>query len=277
MVRAKEESEQSAAPLHSSSPMLEEAGTKSHPDLECSNPPSHHGHHGNLQIHISIPLSTHSGSSPSSLFFLPPSYMATHRATSLSSCLLTQHHLDYTRPRPKLIHIQVVCELHFQNNDIQKETECYAEKTGKKITVSLKRPRLQVGAIPSQLPNCPEYLSSSRPTRENVDQRRERIDNDNLRRAIAQSVISKETYDEMKVICQQETPYQYINNIQKELLVAQRQVYIFNKTSGETFQEYLLVDDNLQVVELWQKRTKRSDRSRKVEQLILDEWDIFCV
>nr|CAD7580485.1 unnamed protein product [Timema californicum] len=36
-------------------------------------------------------------------------------------------------------------------------------------------------------------------------------------------------------------------------------------------------DDNPQVVELWQKRTKRSDRSRKVEQLILDEWDIFCV
>nr|CAD7614664.1 unnamed protein product [Timema genevievae] len=79
-----------------------------------------------------------------------------------------------------------VCELHFQNNDIQRETECYDEKTGKKITVSLKRPRLQDGAIPSQQPNCPEYLSSSRPTRENVDQRRERIDNDNLRRAIAQ-------------------------------------------------------------------------------------------
>nr|CAD7201870.1 unnamed protein product [Timema douglasi] len=88
----------------------------------------------------------------------------------------------------------LVCELHLQNNDIQKEIECYAEKTGKKITVSLKRPRSQVGAIPSQLPNCPEYLSSSWPTRENVDQRRERIDNDNLRRAIAQSVVSKETF-----------------------------------------------------------------------------------
>ena len=35
----------------------------------------------------------------------------------------------------------------------------FDEKTGKRISCELKHPKLKSGAIPSQLPNAPSYLS----------------------------------------------------------------------------------------------------------------------
>ncbi|GFT92158.1 hypothetical protein NPIL_664671 [Nephila pilipes] len=54
-----------------------------------------------------------------------------------------------------------VCELHFAEEAIRKNTKVYDEKTGIKISVLLKYCRLQNFAVPSIFPNCPKYLSMS--------------------------------------------------------------------------------------------------------------------
>ncbi|GBN87331.1 hypothetical protein AVEN_95542-1 [Araneus ventricosus] len=62
-----------------------------------------------------------------------------------------------------------VCELHFKSNDVEKESSMFDSKAGKIVTAPLKYPRLVSGAIPSQMPNCASYMSSSTFSRENPE------------------------------------------------------------------------------------------------------------
>ncbi|XP_068085668.1 THAP domain-containing protein 5 isoform X2 [Anabrus simplex] len=54
-----------------------------------------------------------------------------------------------------------VCELHFKTHEVEWTTSMYDEKNGKLLTAPLSHPRLVKGAVPSQFPNCPEYLADT--------------------------------------------------------------------------------------------------------------------
>ncbi|XP_045139057.1 uncharacterized protein LOC123520642 [Portunus trituberculatus] len=84
-------------------------------------------------------------------------------------------------------HSSRVCELHFVPGDIE-ETSYFDERTGTNLTVNLKIPRLHKGAVPSQLPNCPTYLSRTPLIREFPEERKCRKEQDAIRTAIAESV-----------------------------------------------------------------------------------------
>ncbi|KAG0438781.1 hypothetical protein HPB47_016875, partial [Ixodes persulcatus] len=53
-----------------------------------------------------------------------------------------------------------VCELHFMESDILRETSHLDYATGSQVTIPLKHPRLRHGAVPSRFPNCPGYFST---------------------------------------------------------------------------------------------------------------------
>ena len=54
-----------------------------------------------------------------------------------------------------------VCEQHFKPEDIRKTATAYDEKPGQTLSYDLTVPQLVPGAVPTLLPNCPFYLSSS--------------------------------------------------------------------------------------------------------------------
>ncbi|GFS75401.1 hypothetical protein NPIL_177091 [Nephila pilipes] len=82
----------------------------------------------------------------------------------------------------------MVCELHFAEEAIRRNTEVYDEKTGMKNDVPLKICRLQKFAVPTLFPNCPKYISKSpNPVRECLEQRRQRIENEHIQRSIQES------------------------------------------------------------------------------------------
>lgn len=81
-----------------------------------------------------------------------------------------------------------MCELHFVPEDIERETSYFNERTGTNLTINLKIPRLRKGAVPSQLPNCPSYLSRTPLLRESPEERKCRKEQDAIKTAIAESV-----------------------------------------------------------------------------------------
>ncbi|XP_047112066.1 THAP domain-containing protein 5-like [Schistocerca piceifrons] len=83
----------------------------------------------------------------------------------------------------------VICELHFNKDDILSSTSMYDPKTGILLTAPLDRRRLRKDAIPSKLPGCPSYLSSHQTAvREDPEIRRGRLENRALQIAIQESV-----------------------------------------------------------------------------------------
>nr|CAI5852513.1 unnamed protein product [Callosobruchus analis] len=54
-----------------------------------------------------------------------------------------------------------VCERHFAQESILWISSYYDKSTGKTLTIPLLRPRLNVNALPTLLPNCPQYLSKN--------------------------------------------------------------------------------------------------------------------
>ncbi|GLH16811.1 Uncharacterized protein GBIM_21092, partial [Gryllus bimaculatus] len=107
---------------------------------------------------------------------------------------------------PSVVH-SVVCELHFQSWGIEKKSVFYCDD-GQKITLPLKHQRLSPGAVPSVLPNCPNYLSRpSTSYRESPEEKKLRLENEYLLAAIDESAkeniarineISFSTFDELK-------------------------------------------------------------------------------
>lgn len=59
-----------------------------------------------------------------------------------------------------LISLQV-CELHFLPEQIEWETSATDPRTGVIISAKLQIPRLAKGSVPTQLPGCPSYLSTT--------------------------------------------------------------------------------------------------------------------
>ncbi|KAK3880934.1 hypothetical protein Pcinc_014584 [Petrolisthes cinctipes] len=46
-----------------------------------------------------------------------------------------------------------VCELHFNPQDVERETSYFDERTGRTLTVKLSKPRLRKEAVPALLSN----------------------------------------------------------------------------------------------------------------------------
>ncbi|XP_035217173.1 uncharacterized protein LOC118190548 [Stegodyphus dumicola] len=88
-----------------------------------------------------------------------------------------------------------VCELHFKQEDVLRQTEFFDEKTGKKIIIPLSYPRLKNGAIPSLFPDGPSHLSSSVSSRESPEHKRLKREQDALEKALACSLAEKEEYE----------------------------------------------------------------------------------
>ena len=84
-----------------------------------------------------------------------------------------------------------VCELHFEDSDIEWQTSHFDERTGRQLTAPLPKPRVQKGAIPTKLPICPANLSSSAATREALDLRRSRKEAATVEAAVAESVAAE--------------------------------------------------------------------------------------
>ncbi|XP_045102505.1 THAP domain-containing protein 1 B-like [Portunus trituberculatus] len=92
-----------------------------------------------------------------------------------------------------------VCELHFRSEDIECETSFFDERTLTKVQAKLKHPRLRQGVVPSQLPNCPAYLSLSPVSdRESPDERRSRMEEIAIEEALKQSVVDHEELKECR-------------------------------------------------------------------------------
>nr|CAI5840195.1 unnamed protein product [Callosobruchus analis] len=70
----------------------------------------------------------------------------------------------------------VVCHLHFVETDILHTTSEVDWKTGKTLTVKLKKPKLKPNAIPSIFPNAPSYLSKTVFVREDPVEKRQRLE-----------------------------------------------------------------------------------------------------
>lgn len=82
-----------------------------------------------------------------------------------------------------------VCERHFTEGDILRETLHVDDATGSQVTVPLKHLRLRPGAVPSRFPNCPGYLSTDHSqAREAPESRRMRLDLRALETAVADSI-----------------------------------------------------------------------------------------
>ncbi|CAL1277786.1 unnamed protein product, partial [Larinioides sclopetarius] len=58
----------------------------------------------------------------------------------------------------------VVCIKHFTANDIVNSVTIYNQQTGDIAEAPLERKRLRAGAIPSQFPDLPRYLSTEAST-----------------------------------------------------------------------------------------------------------------
>ncbi|KAF2882524.1 hypothetical protein ILUMI_23660 [Ignelater luminosus] len=115
-----------------------------------------------------------------------------------------------------------VCKLHFRDVDIETTVNMWDEKTGKKVTAPLSYPKLAADAIPVFVPGCPSYLSStstSATSRESPEARRNRLENDFLRKTISENV---ESYAQYK-----------------------------NKVSVETFEDLKFKIDNFKVPDKW--------------------------
>lgn len=99
------------------------------------------------------------------------------------------------RSNLKLSKASKVCELHFHECDIEKETSVYDETSGKKITVALQRYRLKKTAVPKLFPGCP-YLTSNQRRREDPDVRKFCLENEQLQLSFQQSLQIKEINDQ---------------------------------------------------------------------------------
>ena len=104
-----------------------------------------------------------------------------------------------------------MCEIHFSSSDIEKVYSFYASD-GEKISKPLKYPRLKEGAVPSQFPNCPAYLSKQTTNRIAPDTRKEEKEIIMLNKVLEQSIEHKKLYDNARRIKNLDDILNCINN-----------------------------------------------------------------
>nr|CAI5821050.1 unnamed protein product [Callosobruchus analis] len=81
-----------------------------------------------------------------------------------------------------------VCERHFAHGSILWISSYYDKSTGKTLTIPLLRPRLKADAVPTLLPNCPQYLSKNVTYRKSRDEKLLDNERNNLLKALAESI-----------------------------------------------------------------------------------------
>ncbi|XP_049809584.1 THAP domain-containing protein 5-like [Schistocerca nitens] len=88
-----------------------------------------------------------------------------------------------------------VCHVHFHKDDVIWETQIVDERTGQLLRAPLLKPRLRPDAVPSLLPNCPSYLSKEESRREGPEEKKQRLENEQLAAALQYSLASQKDYE----------------------------------------------------------------------------------
>ncbi|GBO00858.1 hypothetical protein AVEN_54837-1 [Araneus ventricosus] len=88
-----------------------------------------------------------------------------------------------------------VCEKHFKDGEVLRNSTFCNEKTGETISAPLKRPKLKENAVPSIFPGCPSYMSSSSAIRESPSKKRQRLEQEQIHFAVKESLNSKHEYE----------------------------------------------------------------------------------
>ena len=79
--------------------------------------------------------------------------------------------------------------MHFLAHEVQQTDAVVDSKTGKTVTNNLDVPRLVPGAVPSQMPNCPEsYSDSPAPVRKSRSEKLQERNNKELAEALCKSL-----------------------------------------------------------------------------------------
>ncbi|XP_047103314.1 uncharacterized protein LOC124722155 [Schistocerca piceifrons] len=88
-----------------------------------------------------------------------------------------------------------VCHVHFHKDDVIWETQIVDERTGQLLRAPLLKPRLRPDAVPSLLPNCPSYLSKEESRREGPEEKKQRLENEQLAAALQYNLASQKDYE----------------------------------------------------------------------------------
>lgn len=115
-----------------------------------------------------------------------------------------------------------MCELHFQPEDIRRETSYFNDKTGTKFTAKLEKPQHRCDAVPSKLPNCPVYLSTTIHYRESPETKRSRLEESALQHAFAQSVADDMQHREQR-------HFENLNELQEKLNFVDKKYWTVSK------------------------------------------------
>ncbi|GBN91237.1 hypothetical protein AVEN_21324-1 [Araneus ventricosus] len=81
-----------------------------------------------------------------------------------------------------------VCEKHFKDGAVLRNSTFYNEKTGETISAPMKRPKLKENVVPSIFPGCPSYMSSSSAIGENPSNKRQRLEQEQIDLAVEESL-----------------------------------------------------------------------------------------
>ncbi|GBM22891.1 hypothetical protein AVEN_202152-1 [Araneus ventricosus] len=80
--------------------------------------------------------------------------------------------LQQTESRLLSLRVNSVCEKHFKDSEVLRNSTFYNEKTGT-ISAPMKWPKLKGNAVPSIFPGSPSYISSSSAIRESPSKKRQ--------------------------------------------------------------------------------------------------------
>ncbi|GBN38719.1 hypothetical protein AVEN_66626-1 [Araneus ventricosus] len=80
-----------------------------------------------------------------------------------------------------------VCEKHFKDGEVLRNSTFYNEKTGETISAPMKRPKLKENVVPSIFPGCPSYMSSSSAIRESPSKKRQQLEQEQIDLAVKEN------------------------------------------------------------------------------------------
>ncbi|CAL1264091.1 unnamed protein product [Larinioides sclopetarius] len=69
-----------------------------------------------------------------------------------------------------------VCEKHFKDSEVLRNTTFYIEKTGETLSAPMKRPKLKENAVPSIFPDCSSYMPSSSAIRQSPPKKQQQLE-----------------------------------------------------------------------------------------------------
>ena len=146
-----------------------------------------------------------------------------------------------------------MCEKHFRKTEIRWETSAFDEQTGQHLSYRLKVSSLLPGVVPSQMPNCPDYLSGSNSShRPSLNEILISKEQSNLSNALMQSRHDGEqqeeydfclTLEDVKHKVQIEKPWQVLDSdTTNNLNICIMQ---YSSNAGASVDKCLTIDENL--------------------------------